>query len=315
VGNAGTRGGGRASDGDSAFECDGEGIDGTGGSSKAKCDDYAVGGERGCECDAVNKPVVCIDEARDALSELTLTPLARAVHAADVEKFMQILRTNISAPRNGVEAETSFFRDFAPFELLRRSVLPKLIEIKRNEREVRAWCAASSTGQEAYSVAMMLCEDFPELMDWDVKIIASDISGTACVYASSGRYRRMEVNRGLPARMLLKYFKRDGDEWQIIKKIRAMVEFRCLDLCAPLPVMSKFDLVLLRNVLLYFPQGDRGCVLADVHRVMHSHGVLLMGDGEQTEDSTDLFRVVFQAGSYYYRPLKGGEQGTASGGR
>jgi chemotaxis protein methyltransferase CheR len=236
---------------------------------------------------------------------LRSTAIARAGHAADVEKFVRTLQTDRSEHlhRDSAEGETSFFRDFTPFELLWRLVLPGLITLRRPERKLTLWSAASSTGQEAYSLAMMLCENFPDLADWDVRIIATDISQPTREYAARGRYRRLEVNRGLPARLLLKYFERDGDEWQISDEVRAMVAFQSVDLCAPAPLAAKFDLVLLRNVLLYFPQASRSLVLANVHRMLHPHGVLLMGSGEQAEDSTDLFAAESDAGCYYYRPL------------
>lgn len=250
-----------------------------------------------------------IDPSRNALFETRLTPMARLAGAADLESFVQMLRAKrpTHLQRAVAEAmminETSFFRDFTPFELLRLSILPKIIERKREQRSLSIWSAASSTGQEAYSLAMMLCEHFREIADWDVKIIATDISQQSREYARRGRYRRLEVNRGLPARLLLKYFERDGDEWEISPKIRSMVDFRAANLCAPLPLLPKFDLVLLRNVLLYFPQQDRGCVLTDVYRTMHPEGALLLGNAEQAEDSTNLFGVEFDRDCYYYRPL------------
>ncbi len=156
--------------------------------------------------------------------------------------------------------ETSFFRDVTPFEGLRTHVIPRLIEANAMQQKLRIWSAASSTGQEAYSIAMMIAEDFPELARWDVKIIGTDISRHVVDYARRGRYRRMEVNRGLPARLLVKYFQRDGEEWEVSPKIRAMCDFQVTNLCAPLPELPVFDLVMLRNVLLYFPQQDRSCV-------------------------------------------------------
>jgi chemotaxis protein methyltransferase CheR len=243
----------------------------------------------------LNEPANTIDPPRDPPLE----------HAAELENFAAMLRSKRPLPRPAESSsnnETSFFRDFAPFELLRRSILPKLIELKRPQRTLTIWSAASSTGQEAYSLAMMLCEDFPELADWDVKIIATDISPSSHAYARAGRYRRLEVNRGLPARLLLKYFERDRDEWQISAKVRSMVDFQSANLRALMPSLPKFDLVLLRNVLLYFPPQDRGAVLTLVHGMMHPHGVLLLGNAEQAEDSTDLFGVEFDTGCYYYKP-------------
>ena len=256
----------------------------------------------------LNQSANFIDPSRNALFEARLTPLARSSGENDLEGFVRMLREKRPAHLQRVVAEammineTSFFRDHTPFELLRRSVIPKLIEQNQTERKLTLWSAASSTGQEAYSLGMMLCEYFPQLAGWDVKIIATDISQQARDYGQRGRYRRLEGTRGLPARMLLRYFERDCDEWEISPRVRTMVEFRPVNLCAPLPLLPKFDLVLLRNVLLYFPQQDRSCVLTDVHRAMRPHGALLLGNAEQAEDSTDLFRVEFEQDCYYYRP-------------
>ena len=180
-----------------------------------------------------------------------------------------------------------------------------LIVRRENERKLRIWSAASSTGQEAYSVAMMVLENFPELARWDVKIVGTDISRGVVDYARQARYRRLEVNRGLPARMLVKYFERSGEEWELCAKVRDLCEFRLANLCAPLPALPVFDLVLLRNVLLYFPQQDRSCVFSDVYRHLSPQGHLLLGNAEQAEDSTNLFTAEFAADCYFYRPVAG----------
>ena len=120
-----------------------------------------------------------------------------------------------------------------------------------------------------------------------------------------GRYRRLEVNRGLPARMLVKYMVRDGEEWEVSPRIRSMCEFQYANLCAPLPKMPVFDLVLLRNVLLYFPQQEEAVLFSDVYRQMAPDGYLVLGNAEQAEDSTKLFEVEFAAKCYFYRPVPG----------
>jgi chemotaxis protein methyltransferase CheR len=249
-----------------------------------------------------------IDPSRNALFETRLTPLARLAGAVNLAGLVSILRHDRTdhLQRAVAEAmtinETSFFRDVKPFDALRTSVIPKLIESRQQERRLRIWSAASSTGQEAYSVAMLLTEHFPELKRWDVKVIGTDISRSVIDYAGRARYRRMEVNRGLPARLLVKYFSRDGEEWEVCPRVRALCEFSCVNLCGPLPPLPMFDIVLLRNVLLYFPQRDRSCVFSDVHRRLSSEGALLLGNAEQAEDSTDLFTAEFAAASYFYRP-------------
>jgi chemotaxis protein methyltransferase CheR len=249
-----------------------------------------------------------IDPSRNGLFETRLTPIALRAGASTLEDFVGILRIDQTTQLHRAVAEamtineTSFFRDGRPFDTLRETILPALIERRRPQRKLRIWSAASSTGQEAYSLAMMICEDFPELAGWDVKIVGTDVSHQVIEYAQRGRYRRLEVNRGLPARMLVKYLVRDGEEWEVTAKLRALCEFQYANLCAPLPKLPVFDLVLLRNVLLYFPEQDRSCVFEDVHRQMNPRGFLMLGNSEQAEDSTDNFEVEFASDTYFYRP-------------
>ncbi|HTD96611.1 MAG TPA: protein-glutamate O-methyltransferase CheR, partial [Edaphobacter sp.] len=231
--------------------------------------------------------------------------------ASNLEDFVKILKTDrpVHLHRAVAEAmtinETSFFRDLKPFEMLRETILPELIERRREERRLRIWSAASSTGQEAYSLAMLLVEHFPELAGWDVKIIGTDISRYVVEYARRARYRRLEVNRGLPARMLLKYMVRDGEEWEVGAQIRSVCEFQHVNLCEPLPLLPEFDLVVLRNVLLYFSQQDRRALFGEVYRKMRPDGYLVLGNAEQAEDSTNLFEVEFASNYYCYRPVAG----------
>jgi chemotaxis protein methyltransferase CheR len=250
-----------------------------------------------------------IDPSRNALFDTRLTPIARMSGASNLEDFVHMLKSGrpMHLHRAVAEAmtinETSFFRDIGPFEMLRREVFPQLIERRKMQRRLRVWSAASSTGQEAYSVAMLLAEHFPELVQWDVKIIGTDISRHVVDYAQKGRYRRLEVNRGLPARMLLKYMVRDGEEWEIAPQIQAMCEFRYANLCAPMPYLPVFDVVMLRNVLLYFPQNDRKALFKEIYQKMAADGCLVLGNAEQAEDSTKLFEVEFAANCYFYRPI------------
>jgi chemotaxis protein methyltransferase CheR len=249
-----------------------------------------------------------IDPSRNALFETRLTPIARVAGAANLEGLVNILREDRPQHLHRAVAEamtineTSFFRDVKPFEAMRINVLPDLIAKRQATRSLRIWSAASSTGQEAYSVAMLLLEHFPELARWDVKIVGTDISRSVVEYAQRARYRRLEVNRGLRARLLMKYFNRDGDEWELCERVRSLCEFQVANLCAPLPPLPQFDLVLLRNVLLYFPQQDRTCVFSDVYRQMAQHGYLMLGNAEQAEDSTNLFEPEFGSDCYFYRP-------------
>jgi chemotaxis protein methyltransferase CheR len=252
-----------------------------------------------------------IDPSRNALFETRLQPIAARAGASTLEDFVSILRVDRTPQLHRAVAEamtineTSFFRDGKPFDLLREKVLPELMERNSATRRLRVWSAANSTGQEAYSVAMLIAEHFPELAEWDVKIVGTDISAQVIEYARRGRYRRLEVNRGLPARLLVKYMVRHDDEWEVVPELRRMCDFRYANLCAPLPELPVFDLVLLRNVLLYFPQQDRSCVFSDVYKQMAPGGYLLLGSAEQAEDSTNLFQVEFAKECYYYRPQPG----------
>jgi chemotaxis protein methyltransferase CheR len=250
-----------------------------------------------------------IDPSRNMLFDTRLTPVARMAGVSSVKNLVDMLRSSRPAHLHRAVAqamminETSFFRDVRPFDLLRTTILPRLIESRRAERRLRIWSAASSTGQEAYSVAMLLLTDMPEIADWDVRIIGTDISHQVIEYARRGRYRRLEVNRGLPAGMLLKHMTRDGEEWEISPRVRAICDFRQVNLCAPLHALPTFDLVFLRNVLLYFSQQDRGTVFRSVYRQMSRDGYLLLGNAEQADESTDLFAIEFQKNSYFYRPV------------
>jgi chemotaxis protein methyltransferase CheR len=252
-----------------------------------------------------------IDPSRRTLFDTKLTPVARLAGASSVKALVDVLRSSRPAHLHQVVAqamminETSFFRDIKPFDLLRTEILPRLVESRRDQRRLRIWSAASSTGQEAYSIAMLLLTDMPEIADWDVRIIGTDISQQVVDYARRGRYRKLEVNRGLPATMLLNHLTRDGEEWEVSSKLRAICDFRCVNLCAQLPPLPIFDLVLLRNVLLYFSQQDRGMVFRSVYCQMSHDGYLLLGNAEQAEESTDLFNVEFLKNSYFYRPGHG----------
>ncbi len=251
-----------------------------------------------------------VDSSRKTLFESRLQPLVRVAGAGNLEGLVGLLRENRSAPLHRAVAEamtineTSFFRDVKPFNVLRDEVLPQLIEQRSAERKLRIWSAASSTGQEAYSVAMLLAEHFPHLARWDIRIIGTDLSREVIEYAKRGRYRRLEVNRGLPARLLLKHFRRDEDEWEVSDGLKARCEFEVGNLCAPPTRTFLFDLILLRNVLLYFSQPDRTTVFREVHRRLSPGGFLILGNAEQAEDSTELFRAQFTKDCYFYRPVK-----------
>jgi chemotaxis protein methyltransferase CheR len=250
-----------------------------------------------------------IDPSRNSLFDAKLSPVVRGAGVSNLHEFVKLLQSERPAHLHRAVAEamtineTSFFRDVKTFNLLRETILPALVERRRGPRRLRIWSAASSTGQEAYSIAMLLAEHFPETAYWDVKILGTDISKLVVEYAQAGRYRRLEVNRGLPARMLLKYMNRDQEEWEVSPRLRALCEFQQLNLCAALPPLPMFDLVLLRNVLLYFSRQDRAQVFRAIHRLTSADGYLLLGNAEQAEDSTHLFQAEFSGETFFYRPV------------
>lgn len=249
-----------------------------------------------------------IDPSRNGTFEAKLKPIAQLAGASNLEDLVGILRVDRAAHLRSAVAEamtineTSFFRDRTMFDVLRETILPRLIEANSADRRLRVWSAGCSTGQEAYSLAMLLCEHFTHLAGWDINILGTDISREVIEYARRGQYRRMEVNRGLPARKLVKYLARNGEQWEVAPMLKSMCAFRHANLCDPMADLAGFDLVMLRNVLLYFPQRDRSGVFESVHRHTAPGGYLVLGAAEQAEDSTELFRTEFSKECYFYRP-------------
>lgn len=250
-----------------------------------------------------------LDAERNSLFEGRSGPVAQQAVAANLHELVSMLKVDHGKRlhRTVAEAmtisETGFFRDVCPFEVLRKTVLPDVIERRKAERRLRIWSAACSTGQEAYSVAMLLVDNFPALKDWDVRVIGTDLSWSAVSHACQARYGRLEVSRGLPATSLTKYFERDGDAWVAKPEIRRLCEFQAADLTTAPPPLPSFDVVLLRNVLLYFSPKDRRKVFDKVYRTLMPQGYLLLGNAEEAEDSSEHFQTEFAGDCYFYRPV------------
>jgi chemotaxis protein methyltransferase CheR len=252
-----------------------------------------------------------LDPSRDYLFETRLTKLLRNQGMTQLEKLVQYLkiRKNPTLERAIAEAmtinETSFFRDGRPFELLRTELLPKLIESRRSARGLRFWSAACSTGQEAYSLAMLLHEHFPQLNGWNIRIEGTDICAEVVARAQAGCYHRIEINRGLPARSVVRYFDHAGEDWVVKPEIRKPCNFRQANLCAPqLPFNRSddhFDVIFLRNVMLYFSQETRRPLLAGIHRILAPDGILFLGSSEQPSDPT-IWTPVLAGGTCHFRP-------------
>jgi chemotaxis protein methyltransferase CheR len=251
-----------------------------------------------------------VDAARDYLFESRLQPVLRDRGFDTIEQLVAALRMNAGPhlQRSVAEAmtinETSFFRDTATFDLLRQELLPALIAARRDTRALRLWSAASSSGQEACSLAMLLREHFPALATWKVEIVGTDISAAMVERSRAGRYQRIEINRGLPARLLLKYMVRTGDEWEAAPEIRSLCSFQQRNLCDPAPRTERFDVVLLRNVMIYFPAETRRKILLDVHRALAPDGALLLGMSEQPRMDSH-WQTVLTPRTVWYRPVPG----------
>jgi chemotaxis protein methyltransferase CheR len=250
------------------------------------------------------RSAIVLEPGKEYLVEARLQPILKAFGLANVDELCARLNASSALASEVVEAmttnETSFFRDLHPFEALRTEVLPELIARRRKEKTLDIWCAACSTGQEPYSVGILLREHFPELADWTVTILATDISQGVLTRARGGRYRQVEVNRGLSANQLLKHFDRSGLEWQIKHEIRSMVSFSPLNLIAEWPAMPTFDVVFMRNVLIYFDVETKQRILNRVERHLEQDGYLFLGGAETTVNIAPNFeRAPFERASCY----------------
>ncbi len=249
-----------------------------------------------------------LDSGHDYLFESRLQHLIRDRGFPSVAHLVAALRT---APGSSLERcvaeamtinETSFFREPASFSLLRESLLPALIERRRARRTLRIWSAACSSGQEAYSVAMLLCEHFPELASWSIDILGTDVSAGMVARAGAGRYSSVEVKRGLPSGFLVKYLVRSDDEWEISAGLRRLCRFQPRNLCTSAPLPQRCDVIFLRNVLLYFPPATRDRVLRTMHGSLAPDGVLFLGASEQLPGNSP-WKPVLTPRAVWYCPV------------
>ena len=236
---------------------------------------------------------IVLDNDKRYLVEARLLPVALKLRLYSLNDLCVLLQTSADASvrQQVVDAmttnETFFFREATQYDALRSVVLPELVEQRRTERRISAWSAASSTGQEAYSFAMLLLE--MGLGNWDITIIGTDLSTAVLQRAREGRYLQIEVNRGLPAPMLVKYFKREGLEWQLKDEIRRMVRFEQDDLRRTTSARGPFDLVFCRNVLIYFDLETKRNILARIFQCLLPGGHLLLGGSETTLNLDNRF--------------------------
>jgi chemotaxis protein methyltransferase CheR len=261
----------------------------------------------GFVCDLVRRESAIVLEAgKEYLVESRLLPLARAQGDLDIDSYVDRARRSPHGPvvREIVEAlttnETSWFRDSEPFVGLRGSVLPELVAARTSARRLRVWSAACSSGQEPYSIAMVLAEA-PQLAGWSFEVLGTDLSLEMVERARDGRYSQLEMNRGLPAPSLVRWFERDGAAWRVNRELAAMASFRQLNLVRPLPALGRFDLVFLRNVLIYFDLATKRDVLQRLRAVLAPDGYLFLGASETTMGVDDAWERVPVGRSSVYR--------------
>jgi chemotaxis protein methyltransferase CheR len=240
------------------------------------------------------------------LIESRLLPLSRKSSLPGISELVQKMKAGSPAlVAQVVEAmttnETFFFRDKVPFDHFRDSIMPEIIKARAARKSIRIWCAAGSTGQEPYSLAMCLKEMSAALAGWRVEIIATDLSQEVLEKSKAGVYSQFEVQRGLPIQLLMKYFKQNGELWQISPEIRAMVQHRQLNLLHDFSPLGTFDVIFCRNVLIYFDQDTKINIFGRLARIMEADGFLVLGAAETVVGLTDVFKP-FPDKRGLYRP-------------
>jgi chemotaxis protein methyltransferase CheR len=229
------------------------------------------------------------------LVESRLVPLARRSNLAGISELVSKMKSGAEALiAEVVEAmttnETFFFRDKVPFDHLKDTVLPALAQARAARRSLRIWCAAASTGQEPYSIAMCLKEAGSMLSGWRTEIVATDLSLGVLEKARAGVFSQFEVQRGLPIQMLVKHFTQNGELWQLNADIRSMVQFRQLNLLQDFSHLGTFDIIFCRNVLIYFDQATKISIFDRMSRMIEPDGVLALGAAESVVGITNAFK-------------------------
>ena len=253
---------------------------------------------------------IVLQPGKEYLVEARLLPMARQMGLPDVGKLVETVRQrpDVDSTRRIVEAlttnETSWFRDGDPFTALTSTVLPELLASRGPSERLQIWSAACSSGQEPYTIAMLLEDALPNAAS-RVSITATDLSREMVERTKSGRFSQLEVNRGLPAPMLVRHFTRAGNEWEVAPALRRMVTASECNLAAPLPRIGPFDVVYLRNVLIYFDLPTKQSILRRVRELMRPDGWLFLGAAETTLGVDDSWERVVLGRSSAYRPLKG----------
>ncbi len=257
-----------------------------------------------------------LTEDKAYLLESRLMPVARKRGMKGLEELVSSLKARMdnALADEITEAMTTnesfFFRDIKPFDIFRDTVLPNLLKTRASKKSFRIWCAAASSGQEPYSIAMVLKEAAAQLQGWRIEIVGTDISKEMLDKAKAGLYSQFEVQRGLPVQHLVKYFKKRDDLWQIDSALRGMVQYKEFNLLDDMKSLGTFDVVFCRNVLIYFDQQTKGEVLGKIAQQMTDDGVLYLGGAETVLGISDAFKPVQGLRGIYSRPLCNESLGT-----
>ena len=260
-------------------------------------------------CDLLRRRTgVVIDGSKEYLVVARLMPIVRQRKLPGLDALLDRVRRGLdpALERDVLSAmmthETSFFRDKSPFETL-RTLIPELVQRRGVQKQLTIWSAACSTGQEPYSIAMLVNEHFRGLLDsWRVRILATDYSEVALARAREGVYSQLEASRGLPPDLLPKYFRQLQGKWSISQDCRRLVEFRCQNLNAAWPLMPPCDVVFIRNVMIYFDPATRATLVERIRRVLRPDGCLFLGSAETLIGLENAYDRVAGVGGSYYRP-------------
>lgn len=253
-----------------------------------------------------------LTEDKIYLLESRLTPLARRRGLDSLDELIQEIRVRkpesliLEVTEAMTTNESFFFRDDKPFTIFRETILPQLIEARANKKALRIWCAAASSGQEPYSLGMIIKEFEAKLAGWRIDIVGTDISSAILQRAREGLYSQFEVQRGLPVKLLMKYFKQEGEQWRIDESLRKMVTYKELNLLKDFKSLGKFDIVYCRNVLIYFDRPTKGVVLERIGELLPDDGQVVLGAAETVVGITDKFKAVPSLRGIY-RPVRGEE--------
>jgi chemotaxis protein methyltransferase CheR len=251
---------------------------------------------------------IVLEPGKEYLVESRLASIAAREGQGDFTRLVARLQEDRSGrlANEVVDAmttnETLFFRDGHPFESLRHEVLPQLLATRAAQRRISIWCGASSSGQEPYSIAMVLADVLADHPGWTVDLLATDINAEMLARTRNGTYSQLEVNRGMPIAALMRHFDKEGTHWQVKPGLRSMVRTQLLNLAAPFPPMGPFDVVFLRNVLIYFDPEVKRDVLARTRAVMRPDGFLFLGGSETTLTIDETWERVSLGSSTAYRP-------------